>query len=127
MAVQGHYPIERFDPLLRDLVGWGLVERRETKTRTTWQLVPDAQRRLDELASPAPGPATGADFYFGRLCANCHQRALTRLHGDSYMCDKCWAERQAGLHVVVPEPSPPAEETHFWRRSRPGQTTTLTN
>ncbi len=72
MAVQGHYPIERFDPLLRDLVGWGLVERRETKTRTTWQLVADAQRRLDELASPAPGPATGADFYFGRLCADCH-------------------------------------------------------
>lgn len=30
MEIQSHQPIERFNPLLRDLVGWGLVERRET-------------------------------------------------------------------------------------------------
>ena len=49
MEAQRDYPIETFDPLLRDLVCWGLVTRQEGATEASWQLVPAAQKRLDEL------------------------------------------------------------------------------
>jgi hypothetical protein len=123
MEVQRDYPIETFDPLLRDLIGWGLVERQDGNAGTPWQLVPTAQRRLDELL-PNPVPGAGAVVYLNRLCADCHQRGLTRLHGESYVCDGCWAERQGRLDAVVTEPSP-AEQTHFWRRSRQRQATNV--
>jgi hypothetical protein len=121
MEVQREYPIETFDPLLRDLVGWGLVERQDG---TTWQLVASAQQRLDELL-PTRAPGAAAVVFLNRRCADCNQRGLTRLRGDSYVCDGCWAERQVKRDVVVSEPASPAEQGHFWRRSRQRQPTPL--
>jgi hypothetical protein len=118
------WPIERFDPHLRDLVYWGLVERRETNSKAPWQLVPDAQRRLDELHRSAALPDAAADVYLDHRCADCTGRGLTRLHGDSFVCDACWSERQARLRVVDAEPSPQAVELHFWHRRRSGHALT---
>jgi hypothetical protein len=107
MEAQRDYPIETFDPLLRDLVGWGLVTRQEGRTRTPWRLVTAAQRRLDELL-PTVVPA-GAVIYLDHLCADCRQRGPTRIHEESYVCDGCWKERQGRPDAVdaVVAGSPP--------------------
>jgi hypothetical protein len=122
-AMRFQWPIERFDPHLRDLVYWGLVERRGTNAKAPWQLVPEAQRRLDELQAFTV-PDAAADVYLDHRCADCSRRGLTRLHGDSFVCDTCWSERQARLRVVDPGPSPREFELHFWRRRRSGQALT---
>ena len=114
MNHRGHHPIERFDSLLRDLVRWELVARHETKTRASWQLVPAAQRRLDELLS---GHVAKADVYLDRICADCHRRELTRRRGETYVCDDCWAQRQARMSVVTELPQE-ERPTPFWRRLR---------
>jgi hypothetical protein len=116
IEAQRDYPIQTFDPLLRDLVCWGLVARQEGTTGTPWQLVPTAQQRLDELL-PTGAPGAVAVIYLGHLCADCHQRGTTRIHEECYLCDSCWAERRGHLSAVVTEP-PPVQQTHFWRRSR---------
>ena len=113
MDDRGH-PIERFDSLLRDLVRWGLVARHQTKTRASWQLVPAAQRRLDELLS---AHVAKADVYLDRICADCHRRELTRRRGEAYVCDDCWSQRQARMSVVAELPDD-ARPTPFWRRLR---------
>jgi ribosomal protein S27AE len=117
------YPIERFDPLLRDLIGWGLVERDDSHPGISWRLVGSAQRRLDELSPPR---AAGHDpvVYLDRRCAECQQRGMTRLHDERYVCDRCWSGRLRVPEPVAPEPSP-AGQSHFWRRSRQRQTTPL--
>jgi hypothetical protein len=124
MEGQRHYPIETFDPLLRDLVGWGLVERTDGVEDAPWRLVPTARQRLEELASPTQAPGAGADVYLDRRCADCQKRGLTRLHGESYVCDTCWEERQGRLNPVVTEPAPTAQP-HRWRRTRQRQDTDL--
>jgi ribosomal protein L37AE/L43A len=124
MESEHRYPIETFDPLLRDLVAWGLVDRQDGDTGEAWKLVPAAQRRLDELLSPTRLPGAGADVYLDRRCADCQHRGLTRLHEEIYVCDSCWAERQGPLDAEVIPPSP-VEQTHRWRRSRQRQATTL--
>ncbi len=120
MEIQRHYPIQTFDPLLRDLVGWGLVERQDQEAAGPWQLVPDAQRRLDELLSPTLIPSVGADVFLNRLCGQCHQRGLTRLRGESYLCNTCLAEQPQPPEAEL-APSSPAEHGHFWRRNRQRQ------
>ena len=124
MEGQHHYPIETFDPLLRDLVGWGLVERTDSVEDAPWQLVPTARQRLEELASPTQAPSAGADVYLDRRCADCQKRGLTRLHSESYVCDTCWEERQGRLNPVVTEPAPTVQP-HRWRRTRQRQDTDL--
>lgn len=117
------YPVERFDPLLRDLIGWGLVERADSETGPSWQLVGPAQRRLDELSPPS---ASGHDavVYLDRRCADCRQRGLTRLRDESYVCDGCWSGRQAAPDPVAPQPAP-VGQTSFWRRGRQRQSAPL--
>ena len=121
MEAQRDYPIETFDPLLRDLVCWGLVARQDGMTETPWQLVPTAQQRLDEL-QPTGAPQAGAIVYLDHICADCRKREPTRIHEDCYLCEKCWVERESRLNSVVTEP-PSDQHTHFWRRSRSSQTT----
>ena len=123
MEERRDYPIERFDPLLRDLIVWGLVERHDSGDVTSWQLVGSAQRRLDEL-SPAPGSGRDAVVFMDRRCTDCQQRGMTRLRDERYVCDRCWARRHEVPDAVVPEPVP-AGQGHFWRRSRQRQTTPL--
>ena len=81
--------IQTYDPLLRDLITWGLVERDEER----WALSERAQRRLSELAeASAPWPAEQT-VYFGHRCERCDTRALTRLREGAYVCDACWSRR----------------------------------
>jgi hypothetical protein len=121
MEAQRDYPIETFDPLLRDLVCWGLVTRQEGTTEASWQLVPAAQKRLDELR-PVGAPHAVSVVYLDHRCADCRQRGPTRMRDDCYLCATCWAERQGPLDTVATEP---ASDRHapFWRRSRSSQTT----
>lgn len=123
MGSQQDYPVETFDPLLRDLVCWGLVTRQEGAPEAPWQLVSAAQKRLDEL-QPASAPHAVSVVYLDHRCADCRQRGPTRIHEDCYLCEKCRVERQDPLDTVATE-QPIDRHTPFWRRSRSSQTSTV--
>jgi hypothetical protein len=93
--------IQTFDPLLRDLITWGLV----SSDGERWDLSERAQRRLSELAaSSGPWPVEQT-VYFGHRCAGCGTKALTRLREGVHVCDSCWdkrEERNGVDHVVTP-------------------------
>ena len=81
--------IHTFDPLLRDLITWGLV----ASDGERWELSERAQRRLSELAAASgPWPAEQT-VYFGHHCHGCGLKALTRLRDGAYVCDTCWDKR----------------------------------
>ncbi len=106
------YPIERFDPLLRDLVTWDLVNR---GTRPhSWKLTDAAQRRLEELVGWSAPVATEQMVYLDHRCADCQQHVRTRIHDGLYLCDGC-AERRATPSAAVI----PAAGKRRWRRNRP--------
>ena len=108
--------IESFDPLLRDLVAWGIVVRGGTKTRPSWTLVEAAQRRLDEL-EPKTGPFDVDQLvYLDHLCADCRLRTPTRLRDGIYLCDAC-TERRATVDEVEIVPSKPTSRG-IWHRNR---------
>jgi hypothetical protein len=121
MEAQPDYPIETFDPLLRDLMCWGLVIRQEGAPDAPWQLVPAAQQRLAELQPTSP-PHAAAIVYLDHRCADCRQRGPTRMHEECYLCERCRAERQGQFTTAVTEPTSD-RHTHFWRRSRSSETT----
>ncbi len=91
--------LDRFDPMLRALVTFGLVEpesgddgrdtgdARNGGRTARWRLIPAVQRRLEELVAPAP-PADKL-IYFGHRCASCGQHAPTRMHSGVLLCDAC--------------------------------------
>jgi hypothetical protein len=118
---QQDYTVETFDPLLRDLVGWGLVTGREGRTRTPWRLVAAAQRRLDEL-SPTVVPA-------GAVISRSPLRRLPPAwtHQDPW--------RLLSMRQLLDEPTSPAEwhgrrvatlgPSGNWRRSRPRPAATI--
>lgn len=81
--------IEQFDPLLRDLTAWGLVKRVEASTSPRWELSPQTQERLDQLADAAHAVDPGQLLYFGHRCAQCNVRGGTRLHEGRHLCDRC--------------------------------------
>lgn len=97
--------IQTFDPLLRDLITWGLV----STDGEHWELSERAQQRLSELAAASgPWPAEQT-VYFGHRCHQCGLKALTRLREGVYVCDKCRgtkAEPVARKDVVVAAPRP---------------------
>ena len=108
----GSYPIERFDPLLRNLVTWDLVTR-GTRPRF-WRLTEVAQRRLDELAgSPSP-VRTEQMVYFNHRCADCHLPVRTKVHAGLYLCDSCVERRGMPPDIVEP-----VVAKRRWRRNRP--------
>ena len=87
------YPIERFDPLLRDLITWDLV----VKTSGQWLLSDSAEQRLDELVEWS-GPVDSEQMvYFDHQCADCHGHIRTRLYGGLYLCDGCSELRATSL------------------------------
>ncbi|MFZ0666818.1 MAG: hypothetical protein WAM97_13780 [Acidimicrobiales bacterium] len=90
----GH-AIKTFDPLLRDLVGWGLVTRAKDGSGR-WVIAEHAQRRLDELVHLVSPIDAHNIVYFNRKCALCHQQTPTRLRDDRYLCDPCNARQIAG-------------------------------
>jgi hypothetical protein len=108
---QPHYPIDRFDPLLRDLLWWGLVRPgrppagagRSGAGTGHWVLSEEAQRRLTELAPRLSQPQTDRVLYLDRMCTECHQRVPTRLVDGLFLCDACRRRAQAG---PAPDPAP---------------------
>ena len=88
------YAIDRFDPLLRDLLNWGLaVTDDKSQGQSRWLLTDRAQKRLSELVRAQPRPATDRVVYLDHRCADCRQRLPTRLSEDVYLCDGCRTHR----------------------------------
>lgn len=98
------YPIKTFDPLLRDLVAWGLVTRSE-KPRVSWRLTEAAEHRLNELVRTA-GPVDAERLIYFQRCALCNEHGPTRLRQGDYLCDSCFERQVAETHPdaeVAPE------------------------
>lgn len=104
------HPIERFDPLLRNMLAWHLVE--ET-AEGTWALRPDVARRLNHLVELSRRNDASEVVYFGHTCAACHTSVMTRLRDGRYLCDPC---RRAADLAAVATPLPAPEE----RKARRG-------
>jgi ribosomal protein L37AE/L43A len=88
-AVQSNgHPIETFDPLLRDLIAWGLVTR-TGEGRGSWKLAESAERRLSELAGAKGVVDAESVLYFNHRCAACRAHGPTRLRDGLYICGNC--------------------------------------
>ena len=81
------HPVERFDPLLRGLLSWDLVSFGQDG-RVGWQLTPDAQRRVAELARSRSQPPEDI-VHLGGRCEQCRSRRSLRLSGGRLLCDDC--------------------------------------
>ena len=88
------YPIETFDPLLRDLAYSGLATRSETQTGSSWRLTKTVQHRLNELVRTTDPVDAERLIYFHR-CALCNEHGPTRLRQSDYLCDSCFERRGA--------------------------------
>lgn len=82
---QVDHPVEQFDPLLRNLLAWRLVE----ETSDGWCLRKDVAERVGKLASTSHRSTASERVYFGHACARCHSSGLTRLQDGQYLCDPC--------------------------------------
>ena len=105
------YPIERFDPLLRDLITWDLVVK--TRTSGQWLLSDSAEQRLDELVEWSSPVDSEQMVYFDHHCADCPGHIRTRLHGGLYLCDRC---RELRATPLVDNRGSGAAETGKHRR-----------
>jgi ribosomal protein L37AE/L43A len=126
MGESDRHSIERFDPLLRDLIAWGLVTEGSGTAKPTWRLTAAAQRRLTELAKPARPLHPDQLVYLDHHCSECRARGRTRLRHGLYLCDTCLdhhapegAAAGGGTGAEAPTPTPVVAKSH-WRRSRPG-------
>lgn len=88
-------PIGAFDPLLRDLLLWELVEPGAGGESPRWQLSERAQSRLDDLVVHRSIPSPDRLVYLDHRCAICGGRKPTRLRDGGYVCDPC-TDRKAG-------------------------------
>lgn len=88
------HPVEKLDPLLRNLLALGLVE--ETP-EGTWVLRDEVARRLGTLAelSARPSRSSVPVVYFDHRCSTCHRFGATRRFGERYLCDGC-GRREGG-------------------------------
>jgi len=97
------HPIERFDPLLRNLLAWGLVEEAEDGS---WSMRQDASARLTQLGQLTRRDAPSEVVYFGHACAICRSNGLTRRIGERYLCDGCRRTAEvAAVATPLPKPS----------------------
>jgi hypothetical protein len=99
---QNDYPIHKFDPLLRDLVAWGLVTRVDKGGRWSWRLTEAAEGRLDEIIPAVDARSLEHLVHLDQLCADCGLRLRTRLRDGAYLCDSCLSLRLAE-RVAPPE------------------------
>ena len=82
-------PADAFNPLLRSLLSWGLVERRvEDDGGVRWELTGPAQERLESL-NPRARKAAKSLAYLDHFCARCRQQRLTHLRDGRYLCAEC--------------------------------------
>lgn len=78
----------QLDPVLRELVAFGLVDKQvQGDDAATWVLSEAAQRRLSQLDRPAPDAASM--FFVGHRCDRCREHAVTRRVGARYLCASC--------------------------------------
>ena len=96
-------PVDAFNPLLRSLLAWGLVERRQTPEGVSWALIEEAQRRLDSLVPPERRSATSL-AYLDHWCARCRQQKLTHLIEGRFLCEECERAESGGVSSPSPEP-----------------------
>lgn len=108
MSPMQKYPVERFDPLLRDLLAYGLIEAEDGDR---WALAPEVQQRLTALVA-TQRPSTAAVLHFGFPCARCHASGITRLHDGRHLCDAC-------IEQVLAEPRHPSVAPVVEDRSTP--------
>jgi ribosomal protein L37AE/L43A len=99
------YRIERFDALLRNLLAWQLVSNDDPGGDGGWHLVPDAQRRLDELNRSSALPDAERLVYLDHRCADCHQRMPTRSRQGIFLCDACLTRRTVQGTAAVADPA----------------------
>jgi hypothetical protein len=100
----GAIPVEAFNPLLRSLLSWELVNRVEDPDGSRrWVLTPEAQERLDALA-PRPRRSSASLAYLDHWCARCRQQRLTHLIEGRFLCEEC--ERAESGDVARPAPQP---------------------
>ncbi|HLW44596.1 MAG TPA: hypothetical protein VKR78_00150 [Acidimicrobiales bacterium] len=108
------HPIERFDPLLRNMLAWNLVE--ETATGE-WSLRHDVAERLSGLARYTKHSQPSEVVYFGHVCTGCKSNGLTRFRDGQYICDEC--RRAADLAAVATlVPAPQEHKARRFSRSR---------
>jgi len=114
------YRIERFDALLRNLLAWQLVSNDDPGGDGGWQLVPDAQRRLDELNRSSALPDAERLVYLDHRCADCHQRLPTRSRQGLFLCDACSTRRTVQGTTAVADAVAVAVAVAGAKRSRRG-------
>jgi ribosomal protein L37AE/L43A len=108
-------PTEAFNPLLRGLLGWGLIERVKLEDGSRhWELTDAAQRRLDEL-TPERQRAVTTLAYLDHSCSACRQQRLTHLVDGVYVCVECQRTESA---VAESPLNGRAHERAWSRRSR---------
>ena len=114
---QRNFRIDRFDPLLRDLLAWGLVEKDDATDEPVWRLHQRAQERLSELVRAASPLVSDRVVYLDHLCADCRQRRPTRLVDGSYVCDACQKVRlESATHGVATEAATDPQASRTRRR-----------
>lgn len=85
--------LSTFDPLLRELLTFKLVEADDEAGVRTWHLTEDACRRLAHLA--APPPPEEKVVHFSRRCVRCGEHRPTRRHSEGFVCEECSREPRA--------------------------------
>jgi hypothetical protein len=89
-AVPEPATVARFDPMLRALISFGLVERDpdvEAEGVPGWRLIPAVQSRLESLHLPLV-PAEKL-IYFGHRCRSCGEHGPTRMWAGVFLCESC--------------------------------------
>jgi hypothetical protein len=89
-----------FNPLLRNLLEADLVVPVDDPDGRTWQLVQQAQRRLDELA-PGEAPLPEDLVYFDHRCWTCGEQRATYFVGERYLCARCRREEAEAEAVAA--------------------------
>ncbi|MDA8309909.1 MAG: hypothetical protein M0Z46_04750 [Actinomycetota bacterium] len=108
------HPIERFDPLLRNMLAWDLVVETDDGS---WVLRPEVVERLRGLVSYTRRGEPSEVVYFGHNCAGCRSSGLTRLRDGVYLCDECRrAAEVAAVATLVPVPE--GDKRRRFARSR---------
>jgi ribosomal protein L37AE/L43A len=104
-------PADAFNPLLRSLLTWGLVERLvDEEGDIRWELTAAAQERLESL-NPRARRAARSLAYLDHWCARCRQQRLTHLREGRYLCQECeQIEAAGGAPLPEPQPGSPASE-----------------
>ena len=115
-------PIRTFDPLLRDLVYWGLLIRVDGPIGPRWQLAERAKCRLDEIAEESRAVALERMIYLDHRCDVCGFRRMTRVHDSRYVCEECRDNLAQPLQREIVErraerPGEHRRGTPWWQRT----------